>query len=172
MIRSIRKTVKLLLRLSELLGKGLIGLGCVFIATLVILVFYSSVRRYAVGTPLAATDELAALLFLAGSILTVTYGFFDNRLIRIELIWARLSGRIKLAADIAGQLVAVVVFAIVVKATFGFALGYIEYGSKTTISNIPLWPWAMAIPVSMGLMAWSMFLNAVDGIFDLICGAE
>ena len=169
MITAIRKTIKYLLQLCKVLGKASIYLACLLIGTLVLLVFSSSVMRYLVGKPLAFTDELATLLFLAGSIMTLTYGFFGNRLIRIELLWSKLPDRWKILADIAGRLAATGTFAVVTRATFLYAMDSMEYGSRTALMDMALWPWAMTIPLSLGLMTVSLGLGAIDSFLDLLC---
>lgn len=169
MIMVIRKTVKYLLQVCKVFGKVSIYLACLLVGALVLLVFSSSVMRYLVGKPLAFTDEMAALLFLAGSILTLTYGFFDNRLIRIELLWSKLPDKWKSLADIAGRLAATGTFAVVTRSTFTYAMDSLEYGSRTALMDMALWPWAMTIPLSLGLMTVSLGLGAIDSFLDLLC---
>jgi len=169
MIMIIRKLIKYLLKVCKVFGEVSIFLACLLLGALVLLVFSSSVMRYLVGKPLGFTEELASLLFLSSAMLTLTYGYFENKLIRIELLWSKLSDRWKILADIAGRLVAAGTFAVVTRSTFMYAMGSMEYGASTALMDITLWPWAMTIPFSLGLIAISIGLGAIDKLLDLVC---
>lgn len=159
--------IRFLLRICKLLGTASLYLGCILTALLVLLVFSGSVSRYLVGVPLAFADETASLLFLSGTVLTLTYGFFQGSLIRISLIWQKLPEGPKKVADILGHLVAAIAFLVIAKSSFDYAWDSYSFGSETVLTNIPLWPWAMTIPFSLGLLSVSMILSAIDQFLDL-----
>jgi len=168
MITSVQTLVGYLLRLCHICGRGLMTLSCILFSLLVLLVVFGSILRYVVGTPLAIADETASLLFLSGSVLTLTYGYLDKKLIRISLFWDKLSDRWQKAADVVGTLAGAAVFGTIFWSTLLFAWDNYTFGTQTVMTNMPVWPWAMSIPVSLGLMSVSMVLSALDQLLDLL----
>lgn len=168
MIAVIQSIVKFLLRVCRTLGQFFMVLACILFSLLVLLVFCGSIMRYVVGTPLAIADETASLLFLSGAIFTLTHGYLNDKLIRISLLWDKLPGKWKQAANAIGTLAGTVVFGIVFWATLVFAWDNYTLGSRTIMTDIPLWPWTMSIPLSLGLMTVTMFLTAFAQLLDLL----
>lgn len=168
----IQKPIQFLLGICKLLGRLSLYLACLLTGLLVLLVFAGSVSRYLVGVPLAFADETASLLFLSGTVLTLTYGYFQGSLIRISLIWENLPPGPKKIADIVGHLVAAAGFVIIAKSAFDYAWDSYTFGAKTTLTNIPLWPWAMTIPFSLCLLSLTMFLSAIDQALDFSTDSE
>jgi TRAP-type C4-dicarboxylate transport system permease small subunit len=160
--------VDFMLRVCRIIGKIFMVVSCILFSLLVLLVFSGSVMRYVVGTPLAVADETASLLFLSGAILTLTHGYLDKKLIRISLFWDKLSSRPKQVADAIGTLAGAVALGIAFWATVLFAWDNYTLGSRTVMTDIPLWPWAMSIPLSLGLMTLTMFLTALAQLLDLL----
>lgn len=162
-----KRVVEVLMHVTEKTGRLIFGIGCVEIGLLTLLVFASSLSRYVVGRAISFTDEMVGLLFLSGAILTLTYGFYENKLIRLEVVFARLPSPWKSVLDGFGLLVSAGVFSVITQSTFGFAMDSLEYGSKTTVTNILIWPWAMTIPFSLVLMSISMGLTGIYRFLEI-----
>jgi len=172
MIAAAQSIVQTILKICRILGRGLMVLACFLFALLVLMVFVGSVMRYLVGTPLAIADETASLLFLSGAVLTLTHGYLEKKLIRISLIWEALSGKWRLFTDVIGTLVGAVVIFLISKATFAFAWDAYELGTRTVMTDVPLWPWAMSIPLSLFLLAIGMLLTAISSLLEYFSGRE
>lgn len=163
-----KRFLEILMQVTEKIGRIVIGIACLEIGFLTILVFASSISRYAVGRAISLTDEAVGLLFLSGAILTLTYGFYENKLIRLEVVFARLPPRWKTGLDGLGLIASAAVFIVISQSTLGFAMDSLEYGSRTTVTNILIWPWALTIPFSLMLMSVSMGLTGIYRFIELI----
>jgi len=172
MLAAFQAIVGFMLRVCQILGRGFMVLACFLFSFLVLLVFIGSVLRYVAGTPLAIADESASLLFLSGALSTLTYGYLDNKLIRISLVWDKLSSQWQRIADAIGNLAGAMVFGVVFWTTLLFAWDTYTHGTRTIMTDIPLWPWAMVVPASLGLLSLSMFLTALAQLIDLLSGVH
>jgi len=168
MITVTQTIVQMMLKICHILSRGLMVLACFLFALLVLMVFSGAVMRYLVGTPLAIADETASLLFLAGAVLTLTYGYMEKKLIRISLIWDSLSKRRRYIANVVGTLVGAAVVFVISRATFTFAWDAFEMGTRTVMTDIPVWPWAMSIPLSLFILALTMVLTAISDLLGIL----
>ena len=166
-MKTLKRFLEILMQVTEKIGRLSIGIACLEIGFLTILVFASSISRYAVGRAIGFTDELVGLLFLSAAILTLTYGFYENKLIRLEVVFAKLPPRWKTGLDGLGLIASAAVFFVIALATLGFAMDCLEYGSRTTATNILLWPWALTIPFSLALVSVSMGLTGIYRFIEL-----
>ena len=110
----------------------------------------SSFSRYLFDMPIPITEELTALLFVALSCLSLAEGFVTGGQIRIVALWRLLPRWLQRPMSIVGHLISLIVLAVIVRETFQFAAMSYRLGSRSYISEIPLWPWMMLIPLGLG----------------------
>lgn len=155
MLASADRAVSALCQLSLFVGAGA-SFG------IFVLLVGSSFRRYLLGTPIAVTEELAALLFVATSFCSIPYGLMAGRHIRLQVLGDRLPLRLAAWASVVGDFLGAGVLAIVVIQLVAFARYSQEVGARTDVSELLLWPWMMVMPSMLGLVAIALVLRAVQ----------
>ena len=123
------------------------------------------------ASPIPATEEIAAYLFVVLSFSSVVGGFVQGRHIRVLPLWQRLPPRLQGWTMLAGHLAAAAVLLVLVKQTFDFAWSSRAFGARSYVADMPEWPWMMVIPASLSLLALVILLRALVD-FDRILHAE
>ena len=164
----VRRLERAAAALATLLG-WLAALAVLAIAALLVV---SSLKRYLFVSPVPATEELGSLLFLALGLLSLAYGFVNQRHVRVDIIWRRFPGRTRRALEAAGLLLAVPAIIILVRETWDVAVFSFEIGARSDMSEINLWPWRLVLPLGLGALGLVILLRAVTIVLALIAGQE
>lgn len=157
-------------RISQRLSRWLTAIAAVCVAAIVLVLVVASTQRYVLSTPIAATEEIAAYLFVALSFAALVGGFVERRHIRLLPLWQRLPARLQNAMLLLGHLAAVGVLALVIRETFDFAWSSYRFGTRSYVADLLEWPWMMIIPASLTLLAIALLLRAVIDLARLAGG--
>lgn len=129
----------------------------------------SSLKRYIFQTPIQETEELGGLLFMATTFLALGYGMTQNRHVRLELFWRHLPGRLQDAASLLAYFLVIVAVGALIVQTWATTLNSFEYGNRSVMTEILLWPWRLIMPASLALVlmaALVRFLELGLTVFD------
>ena len=113
------------------------------------LIFVSTLMRYLGGRPLRFSDELAGLLFLSLTFLSLPYVLDKGRHIRIEILTNLVPAPIARIMDVIGTLILVAFCMIFAYEAWDFMSFSLSINSRTDISGLLLWPWMAIMPFSM-----------------------
>ena len=148
----------------------LVYAAAIALAALTALLVFSSLRRYVVGRPVGATEELVAALFVVMAFLPIAYTFLINRHIRLELLWSRLPPPWRDVATVVGQLFTLLVLVLCIGPAWKFAMFSFQIGAVAETANVPVGPWMLFIPVGLGLMTATVAVRVLRNIVMLILG--
>ncbi len=135
------------------------AVSAIAVALIVVVLVISSSQRYLLASPIPATEEIAAYLFVVLSFFSVVGGFVEGRHIRVLPLWQRLPLRLQGWCMLFGHLGAVVVLAVIIKQTFDFALSSLAFGTRSYVADVLEWPWMMVIPICLTLLALVLVLR-------------
>lgn len=148
-------------RASRWLGWITTVISALAVAAIVLVLVASSAQRYLLQSPIPATEEIAAYLFVILAFLSVVGGFVDRRHIRVLPLWHRLPVGVQGWAILLGHAAAIAVLAVLIEETFAFAWSSRAYGARSYVADLLEWPWMMVIPVALGLFALVLALRIV-----------
>lgn len=140
--------IHLLTRLSKLL----VMLATSFGIALTIFVALSAIMRYAIGQPFSFTEELVGLLFAALVFLTLPYVTVHRRHICITLITDLLPLHLRLASNVAGDILVVLYSLWFGWYAYDFARFSYDLGARSDMAAISLWPWMSLMALASVLM--------------------
>ena len=149
------------------MAQAMLYVACAATALISVFLVLSSLKRYVQGTPLMVTEEATALFFVVVSCLCLPAGFVSNRHIRLALLWGLLPSPLKDWLEILGQLIALVILAILVHVTWSFAALSYDLGSATTMTSLILWPWMALVPVSFVLVGACIITRVLRSLLRL-----
>lgn len=154
-LRPLDAVVSWLCRVSLWAGAG---------ATLGILTLLvgSSMLRYVLGTPLAMTEELAGLLFVATAFCAVPYAMLAGRQIRLLVLVRHLPAPLVAWASVVGDLLGAFLLLVIVVQQVRFAEYSRAVGARTDVGEILLWPWMLLMPAMLALLALALTLRCVQ----------
>lgn len=138
-------------KLIDKLSYGLFLLGVVGGIFMTLLVFVSTLLRYVAGKPLYFSTELAGLLFLTLTFLTIPHVLNIGRHIRIDLVVKPLPPAMQRFASCLSSLVLIAFSAIFVYESWEFMRFSLSIEARSVISGILLWPWMILMPLSFML---------------------
>jgi len=164
----VRRLEKAAAVLATLFG-WLAALAVLAIAALLVV---SSIKRYLFASPVPATEELGSLLFLALGLLSLAYGFVNERHVRVDIVWRRFPSRARRALEAAGLLLAIPAIIILVRETWDVTVFSFEIGARSDMSEINLWPWRLVLPVGLGALGLVILLRSATMLLGLIAGQE
>ena len=150
--------------LARRLSGVLTAISAVCVATIVAVLVIASTQRYLLTTPIAATEEIAAYLFIALSFFSVVGGFVEGRHIRILPLWHRFPAQLQNWTILLGHLAAIAVLVLVIRETFRFAWSSFEFGTRSYVADLLEWPWMMIIPVCLALLALVLALRVLSDL--------
>lgn len=155
-------------RVSRALSWVLTAVAAVAVLGIVAVLVVASTQRYLLTHPIAATEELAAYLFIVVSFCSVAGGFVERRHIRVLPLWHRFPPRLQGWSILLGHLAAIVVLVFLFQQTWDFALSSQRYGTRSYVADLLEWPWMMVIPVSLGLLALVLALRVVIDLVRIV----
>ncbi|QOR37255.1 TRAP transporter small permease [Billgrantia diversa] len=127
---------------------GMFLCGVIVGILMTLTVFVSTLMRYLFNTPLHFSNELAGLLFLSITFLTIPHVLNIDRHIGIDLVVKQLPVRFQ---GFTGQLAGLVllVFAVIfVYQSWDFMVFSRAIDARSDISGLLLWPWMLVMPLS------------------------
>lgn len=148
-------------RVSRWIGWITTAVSALAVATIVVVLTFSSLQRYVLETPIPATEEIAAYLFVILAFLSVVGGFVERRHIRVLPLWHRLPVAAQGWTILLGHLAAIVTLAFVIRETFIFAWQSRAYGARSYVADMIEWPWMMVVPVALAMFALTLALRMV-----------
>lgn len=113
------------------------------------LIFVSTLMRYLAGRPLRFSDELAGLLFLSLTFLSLPYVLDKGRHIRIEILVNMVPESMARILDFIATVIFILFCLIFIYESWNFMGFSFSIYSRTDISGILLWPWMAIMPFSM-----------------------
>ncbi len=150
--------------LSRRVAAAMTALSAIAVAAIVVVLVFASLQRYLLSSPIPATEEIAAYLFVAMSFLAMVGGMVERRHIRVLIVWRLLPVRLQSWAMLAGHLGAIVVLAILFWQTFKFARSSYQFGARSYVADLLEWPWMMLIPASLALLALAVAVRSLADI--------
>lgn len=118
-----------------------------------VFVALSSIMRYALGKPLAYTEELVGLLFATMVYLSLPYCTMHRRHIEVTILTDRFPPAVRRWSDLASALL--VLLFCVWYGTFAWEFVSVSWrlNAKSDMGGIPLWPWMASMLVACVLIA-------------------
>jgi TRAP-type C4-dicarboxylate transport system permease small subunit len=146
--------------------------GVVVLAAITCVTTYSALRRYLIGSPLAAGDELARFLFVGVSFLPLAHVLLLDRHVRLELLWRHLPVRVGRYALCLGDLITAAALFVTAWVTFGFAQFSIQIGATSDAARIPLGPIMMLVPAGLVLVGLAAVARCFRRLAALAAGVS
>ncbi len=119
---------------------------------LTVFVVLSAFMRYVVGAPFYFSDELVGLLTAATFLLALPNGLVDNTHLRITLIVDRMPPLGRAIAEAAATLILVAFAAVFMVQSYDFTIVSYNFGSRSEMAEILLYPWMAMMPAAFALM--------------------
>ena len=156
---------------SQRMAWAMTAVSALAVAGIVLVLVFSSLQRYVLSSPIPATEEIAAYLFVAMSFLAMVGGMVERRHIRILVVWRLLPVRWQSWMMFAGHVGAIAVLGILFWQTYAFAWSSYQFGARSYVADLPEWPWMMLIPVSLALLSLAVALRALGDLDRALDGA-
>ena len=141
------------------------NIGSLIILPITILLVTGNVMfRYAFNAPFAWGEEINGFLLFLLLFLTMTYTWDQNKHIRIEIIYGKLKGRIRIFADLLASLAGIIFFGLM-----GIqSIGEISYMIKTNETgqelSFPLWPFRALLALISFVFVFKLVVFALRGV--------
>jgi len=161
MNKSIDNGLAIVEKMLDRLNRFLNGLAGIAVAIITGLIVISSIMRYLVNRPLHFTEELSALLFMAISVLSISYVFRAGQHIRIRAIFDRLPSPLRGFVDLAADLSTIVFLFFSIYWTWVFAYETHEFGGTSPDAGIRLFPWMLLVPVSLFVLVLNLLVDTI-----------
>jgi len=156
--------------LARYIANFMTAVSAVSVAAIVVVLTVSAAQRYVLTSPIAATEEVAAYLFVALAFTAMVGGMVEGRHIRLLPLWQRLPTKWQNWAMLVGHLGAIFVLSIIIRETFSFAWASYNYGARSYVADLIEWPWMMLIPGSLTLLAFAIAARAIVDLDRAIAG--
>lgn len=150
--------------LSRKLASLLTAIAAIAVGAIVVVLVFSSLQRYLLSSPIPATEEIAAYLFVCVAFSSMVGGLVEGRHIRVLAIWRKLPVAAQNWAMLAGHMASIAVLAVLIRQTFDFAWMSFEFGARSYVSDMQEWPWMMIIPGTLFLLAFSIACRALGDL--------
>lgn len=135
--------------LVDRLAYGLFILGVVGGILMALLIFVSTTLRYAVGTPVNFSDEMAGLLFFSMSFLSLPHVLNQDRHIRIDLLTRAMPAAMARLAGVFASLVLIAFACVFAWESWSFMRFSQDIDARSDISGLLLWPWMTLMPAAL-----------------------
>ena len=128
------------------------------LAVLVIvgLITYDVAMRHFFNEPQLFVDELASFLEVVVIFGGLAATFRTGGHVRVDLVTARLPGRVRARLRVLSLALGIVFLAVVIWPTVESALTAYRYGRVSAVMLYPLWPTMLLIPLGLVLLALVM----------------
>jgi len=141
--------------------------GNVSLLAMVLVVVVAVASRFALALPIAGNIELVKILLVLVIFSGMAYTALNKRHIRVDVITSRFSEKARLAFTVSGDLLALVSILIVSWQIVLNAHNLWLQDWFTAMLKIPLWPFALASAVFMGLFALAILVNFLESLGKL-----
>jgi TRAP-type C4-dicarboxylate transport system permease small subunit len=131
--------------------RGLLALSAACCAAILGLVVAAVVMRYAVAAPFRFTEELSGLLLSAMAFLALPFAMAGNANIRVTLVTDKLPPLGRRIAWFLGQCIMVAFCAVFAWEGWAIADFTMMLNLMSEQARLPLGPWVMLMPVSLGI---------------------
>lgn len=146
------KTMKIIDRAINRVAYGMFLCGVIAGILMTLTVFVSTLMRYMFNAPLHFSNELAGLLFLSITFLTIPHVLNIDRHIGIDLVVKLLPVRLQGPVSQLGAGLVLIVFAVVfVYQSWDFMMFSLAIDARSDISGLLLWPWMLLMPLSFAM---------------------
>ncbi|MFH0914435.1 MAG: TRAP transporter small permease [Chloroflexota bacterium] len=154
------------------LEKGVMYLAVLVIFSMMAVVVYGVIMRYAFNSPVLQVSDLSSFMMVALTYLTLAYIQREGRHVSVDILMVRQSKRTKTTVGLGVTLFALAVFVIVTWAGWDAALKAWQLGFRAEDSRIPLFPPKLLIPIGAVLMCLQLVADFVHGLASLKTGVE
>lgn len=134
-----------------LVARALLVGAALAVLAMTALVALSVVMRYFVGSPLAFTEELVALLYLAMVFFTIPVSTLRREHIVVNVCVQRAGPRSQRLLGLAAALVMIVFAVWFVYETYAFTAFSRRLDARSDHVGILLWPWMAIMPLTIAL---------------------
>lgn len=143
--------MKIIDKTIDRVAYGIFLCGVIAGILMTLTVFVSTLMRYVLNSPLHFSNELAGLLFLSITFLTIPHVLNIDRHIGIDLVVKQLPVRFQ---GLVGQLAGLVLIAfamVFVYQSWDFMAFSRAIEARSDISGLLLWPWMLLMPLSFAM---------------------
>jgi TRAP-type transport system small permease protein len=128
------------LRLEEAVAAAAMALIC-------LISFANVVVRYLTNASFAFTEEISVFLLVVLALVGASAAFARDRNIRVTFFVQRFRPRLRVAAEVAGLLLSVVLFLMVAWYGWRFVADDWQYGTTSPGLGVPQWIYSIWLPV-------------------------
>lgn len=156
----------------QMVSKGMHRIGAyVCLPTLATIVSLDVVLRYIFNAPLSWAHELNGLLLLCVFMMSIVLCWYENKHIRMEVLYERFGNRMKEIADLIGKAIGCVVFGCISFSSFKEIPYIIRTNEIMRELPVPIWPFMMIVAMMSLLFCVSLVVECGVSIMAL-CGAR
>lgn len=167
---ALSRTARAVDRFAVVLARILSIIAALAVAAIVVVLVFSSFQRYVLTSPIPATEEIAAYLFVMVAFLAIMEGMVAGRQIRVLPVWQRLPLRLQGWTMIAGHVLSLGVLVILIRETFAFAWASYQFGARSYVANLLEWPWMMIIPLALSALALALLARLLEDLDHVLKG--
>jgi len=135
-------------------------------------VFAGAILRYAFNTPIYGGNEYVEMASVAIVMLGLPYCTTRDDHVRIDLLDSALGKSGRAVTDAMYRIIGVVVLWHLIKAYIVRVSDALEYGDRTNLADIPIWPFHALICFGMTLYAVILILQLAQQAKDLVTHNE
>src|SRR5665647_1405899 len=136
---------------------------CIFI--MIVVIFLQVIMRYGFNNSLSWSEELDRFLFVWASWIGISFGQKKGQHIKITLLNDKLKGKVKVFAVILGDVLTLVILAVLLIKGVEITAKIAYMGSVTSALKIPKWTMYASVPISCFLMSVRIIKDMVINIF-------
>jgi len=136
-----------------LVSRALLAAAAAAVLAMTALVVLSVIMRYVIGSPLAFTEELVALLYLAMAFFTIPISTIRREHIVVSIAVDRSGLILRRALAMLASAVMIVFAVWFAWETSAFAAFSSRLGARSEQVGLLLWPWMAIMPATMALVA-------------------
>lgn len=130
---------------------ALAGVGAVCLLGIVVLVFVGVVMRYGFRSPILGVNEIVQLAAVALVMAALPYCTALNGHVNVDVFDNALGRWGQLLGDLLARVASGLVLAILAQRAVENMLDAIQWGDRTNMLGVPIWPFYGAIAVGAGL---------------------
>lgn len=135
-------------------------LAVLFISLIVLIIFASTISRYAFNNPLFGADRLATYLMVWLGFIGFQIAASKLRHIEIEAVKAKVKPGIRYVMQIITSLLAAVFLVIMFVLSWDFVAESKTLNDSDIVLNVPLWQIQLILPISFIVSALRYFFSA------------
>lgn len=161
--RRIKAIVNSLARIFEYVGWGIL-LGWVG------LMFLGTIMRYVFHAPFIFQVDVVSVALVVFCTLCFASVFLDGEHIRVDLLTRFLPKKMQDLLWLFSEIVFIVFSSLVIFSSLDLIFHTIEVDSRLEVSNLPVAPFIMCIPLGFGLLILVILIDFIERVFQMITG--